>query len=386
MPNQGKIIIGSADQEFAFGAKSQIEEGGIYDPVIVTGGREIIEIGRAGSAALILLDALVDDLPGFEVCRRIRESGSKVPIVIFSRITGDECGKIAGSWLADRCVVKILPLQGLEEMINELAQKVREEPAEALPEGGPSPEAASKQKQKADFYEIDEIVSKDEILDGMEMELEEKQEDLGTRPDLDTLDGPVSVSEGIFEKTQTEEIRSRGEEAESDEVKEVVEMGEAEEAEPVGPVELRTSPAGNDDYFFSRPDEEEGVEEEIDDKIGGIEEKQEEGGEIGGVDVRETPREFSSSGIKDGPFALPEEADEVPSEERTTPGAEETPGDSEFSVDLEPVFSRRSEAIIDDRAFTIPTGAAVVSVKVAVWVLLLLTGLGFIFGYILARF
>lgn len=356
MPERDKIIIGSADPEFAFGLKSQIEESMVFHPAIVTGGRELIEMGQTQSVALILLDAFVDDLPGFEVCRRIREAGNSVPIVVLSRLKEEECSKAAGSWMADRCLVKSLPVPGLEQLVNDLMEEDaagREEEKRAkerLTAGGPAA------KEEQGFFELDEILPRDEILDGMGMELE--------RDDGSGRDAGETRAE---EKKPPEEG--------------VTDDGSGEKG-------------GADDFFFSQPEEEK-VEEEIFNKIENIEQKPEEEADSGGraeePEEIEPSREASTLDIVDGPFEISEEVgevgggeEEVIPEERQTPEGE--PSWEEPPEDVQNAFSSRNEAIIDDREFQIPAGENTVSLRLGMAVFLVLTGLGFIFGFILARF
>ena len=348
MPERDKIIIGSVDPEFAFGLKSQIEESMVFHPAIVTGGRELIEMGQTRSVALILLDAFVDDLPGFEVCRRIREAGNSVPIVMFSQLKEEECSKAAGSWMADRCLVKGLPVPGLEKLVNDLieedtAGREEEKRGKERPAAG-----GTEAKGEQGFFELDEILPKDEILDGMGMELEKNAGEAGVEEKRSPEEGVAGNGSG--------------------------------------------GKGGSDDFFFSQPEEEK-VEEEILNRIENIEQEPEEE-EADSEEKAEEPEEISSSkeasslDIANGPFEVSEqvggEEEEAFPEELPTP--EEAPPWEEPPEDVQPAFSSRGEAIIDDREFRIPTGENAVSLRLGITVFLVLTGLGFLFGFILARF
>lgn len=70
-----------------------------YDVESVDGGNAALNRVGGGGVDLVILDVLMPDLDGLAVCRRLRESGSKVPIIFLSsrdeevdRILGLELG------------------------------------------------------------------------------------------------------------------------------------------------------------------------------------------------------------------------------------------------------------------------------------------------------
>jgi len=139
MANKKKVLIGSADPDFAFGLKSQLEAMGAFSPVVVTGARELIEIEQLFYFSVILVDAMLDDYPGFEVCRKLRETGRDTPILLFSRISEQECAKVRNSWQADRCLVKSIPVPDLFERIREVIEsKARTSMTDTQPGKRPS--------------------------------------------------------------------------------------------------------------------------------------------------------------------------------------------------------------------------------------------------------
>ena len=44
-------------------------------------GRQGLDAVRAGEFDLVLLDVMLPDLDGFEVCRRLRQDGERVPVL-----------------------------------------------------------------------------------------------------------------------------------------------------------------------------------------------------------------------------------------------------------------------------------------------------------------
>jgi len=64
-----------------------------YDVIEAENGQQALDLMRRNAAALIVLDLGLPGIDGFEVVRRLRESGSSVPIVVLSART-DEAGKV----------------------------------------------------------------------------------------------------------------------------------------------------------------------------------------------------------------------------------------------------------------------------------------------------
>jgi two-component system OmpR family response regulator len=55
-----------------------------YEVTMARTGREALERTREGSPDLIVLDVMLPDLDGFEVCRRLRRDGNDVPVVFLT--------------------------------------------------------------------------------------------------------------------------------------------------------------------------------------------------------------------------------------------------------------------------------------------------------------
>jgi two-component system OmpR family response regulator len=55
-----------------------------YDVVMARNGREAIERTQDSAPDLVLLDVMLPDLDGFEVCRRLRRDGNDVPVVFLT--------------------------------------------------------------------------------------------------------------------------------------------------------------------------------------------------------------------------------------------------------------------------------------------------------------
>ena len=63
-----------------------------YDLVVAMDGESALEAVEEELPALILLDVLMPDIDGFEVCKRLKSSPetATVPIIFLSALSGDE--------------------------------------------------------------------------------------------------------------------------------------------------------------------------------------------------------------------------------------------------------------------------------------------------------
>lgn len=77
-----------------------------YEVTAVASGREALAAAAASTPDLIVLDVMMGDLDGFEVCRRLRTEGSRVPVVFLTARDATE-DKVRGLTLGgDDYVVK----------------------------------------------------------------------------------------------------------------------------------------------------------------------------------------------------------------------------------------------------------------------------------------
>jgi DNA-binding response OmpR family regulator len=83
-----------------------------YEVIEAGDGKEAIQLVHDQSPALVLLDLMLPDMDGFEICTKLRESHPELPIVIVSA-RGQDMEKIMGLELgADDYIVK--PFNPLE--------------------------------------------------------------------------------------------------------------------------------------------------------------------------------------------------------------------------------------------------------------------------------
>jgi two-component system, OmpR family, response regulator len=86
-------------------------------------GREAIDAVPAARPDLIVLDVMLPDLDGFEVCRRLRSDGSRTPVLFLTARDGTE-DKVRGLTLGgDDYLVKPFSLEELVARINAVLRR-----------------------------------------------------------------------------------------------------------------------------------------------------------------------------------------------------------------------------------------------------------------------
>lgn len=112
-----RILIIEDEPDLALGLRDNCEYEG-YEVLIARDGEEGLRRALEERPELILLDVMLPKLSGLDVCRRLRTSGSGVPIIMLTA-RGQEIDKVVGLELgADDYVTK--PFS-----INELLARVR---------------------------------------------------------------------------------------------------------------------------------------------------------------------------------------------------------------------------------------------------------------------
>lgn len=66
-----------------------------FEVVEATGGRQAMEVVASKAPSLIILDVMMPDLDGFEVCQRLRQQGCHTPI-LFLTAMGETDNKVRG--------------------------------------------------------------------------------------------------------------------------------------------------------------------------------------------------------------------------------------------------------------------------------------------------
>jgi DNA-binding response OmpR family regulator len=101
-----------------------------HEVVAVAEGQAAIELGSGESFDLVLLDLMLPDLDGIEVCRRLREVRPVLPILMLTA-RGAEADKVAGLDAgADDYVTKPFGARELLARLDALARRAAAAPAE----------------------------------------------------------------------------------------------------------------------------------------------------------------------------------------------------------------------------------------------------------------
>jgi two-component system response regulator MprA len=94
-----------------------------YDVELASGGREALESVGNGRADVVVLDVLMPDIDGLEVCRRLRQAGDRTPVLMLTardavsdRVEGLEAG-------ADDYLVKPFDLDELIARLRALLRR-----------------------------------------------------------------------------------------------------------------------------------------------------------------------------------------------------------------------------------------------------------------------
>ena len=109
-----KILIIEDDKTILMGLKDDLEFEG-YKVSSAMDGKEGLKKALDGNFHLIILDILLPGLNGFEVCKKLRESGINTPILMLTAAKTEEMDKVTGLELgADDYVTKPI---GTREMV-----------------------------------------------------------------------------------------------------------------------------------------------------------------------------------------------------------------------------------------------------------------------------
>ena len=119
-----KILIVEDDRSIALGIEDNLKMEG-FNPVLAYDGHEGLEKVRTEKPDLIILDVMLPKLRGLEVCRKLKEDGSKTPIIILSAL-GEEADKVAGLALgADDYVTKPFSPKELVMRVKTILRRAR---------------------------------------------------------------------------------------------------------------------------------------------------------------------------------------------------------------------------------------------------------------------
>jgi DNA-binding response OmpR family regulator len=122
-----RILIVEDEAPLASGLADLLEGEG-YAAVTAADGRQALELYRREKPGLVLLDIMIPEKSGYEVCREIRRENPRIPILMLTA-KGQEVDKIAGLELgADDYIVKPF---GIGELLARIRAALRKRDAVA---------------------------------------------------------------------------------------------------------------------------------------------------------------------------------------------------------------------------------------------------------------
>lgn len=109
-----KILIVEDDETILMGLKDDMEFEG-YEVTVADNGKEGYMLAKGKEFNLIILDILLPELTGFEICKKLREENVKTPIIMLTAARTEEMDKVMGLEMgADDYVTKPV---GSREMV-----------------------------------------------------------------------------------------------------------------------------------------------------------------------------------------------------------------------------------------------------------------------------
>jgi len=109
-----KILIVEDDETILMGLKDDMEFEG-YEVAVADNGKEGYMLAKGKEFNLIILDILLPELTGFEICKKLREENVKTPIIMLTAARTEELDKVMGLEIgADDYVTKPV---GSREMV-----------------------------------------------------------------------------------------------------------------------------------------------------------------------------------------------------------------------------------------------------------------------------
>jgi two-component system OmpR family response regulator len=97
-----------------------------FDVEVAGSGREALQLAQPGRYDLIMLDVMMPDLEGTEVCRRLRETGIGTPVVFLTARDSTE-DKVYGLGMADDYVTKPFSLEELVARVRAVLRRTGHE-------------------------------------------------------------------------------------------------------------------------------------------------------------------------------------------------------------------------------------------------------------------
>jgi PleD family two-component response regulator len=200
--NKGRILVVEDDLDIANMLRIYFDSQG-YEVLVAVRGSDALELGRKKLPHVVVLDIMLPDMDGYEVCRKLRSNlrTSHIPILFLTQMD-ERSDKIAGLELgADDYITKPFDIEELKFRIqNAVARTSRESltnPVTGLPSGKLIEEQLRLLMRKdgwailyvglrdfGPFNEVYGFVAGDDVLRFTAMVIGEAVDELGTPDDF----------------------------------------------------------------------------------------------------------------------------------------------------------------------------------------------------------
>jgi DNA-binding response OmpR family regulator len=121
-----KILIVEDDKAILMGLKDDLEFEG-YEVSVALDGKKGLKQAMDQEFQLIILDILLPELNGFEVCKKLRESGKNTPILMLTAARTEEMDKVLGLDIgADDYVTKPIGSREMVARVKAILRRTRQ--------------------------------------------------------------------------------------------------------------------------------------------------------------------------------------------------------------------------------------------------------------------
>jgi DNA-binding response OmpR family regulator len=122
-----KILIVEDDDTILMGLKDDLEFEG-YEVAVANNGRDGYMLAKNTEFNLIILDILLPELTGFEICKKLREEQVKTPILMLTAAKTEEMDKVMGLEMgADDYVTKPVGSREMVARVKAILRRVGDE-------------------------------------------------------------------------------------------------------------------------------------------------------------------------------------------------------------------------------------------------------------------
>lgn len=122
-----KILIVEDDETILMGLKDDMEFEG-YEVTVADNGKDGYMLAKSKELQLIILDILLPELNGFEICKKLREEDVKTPIIMLTAARTEEMDKVMGLEMgADDYVTKPVGSREMVARVKAILRRARVE-------------------------------------------------------------------------------------------------------------------------------------------------------------------------------------------------------------------------------------------------------------------